>query len=612
MKKAKSLILALILAVSALGGAASAIIAPPSDVEGKWYAEYADTCVINGWMDVSDGNKFCPEGLVTRGEFIKALYFSSHYSGVSEDDILDFINYNVSEDDGSYNGFSDVAADDEALANAVKWAVENGIVKGTGNGKFSPEGILTREMAAAMLYRFMGAKLAPTKESKTFTDGDRISSWAKEAVKWANAVGLLGGYKDGSVKPRKNLTRAECAKLVCVACETVASLQPAPTEPEPQPEPAPAPTPDPVPPTQPMTERELLMDFCAKTAKLNLTSASSGVISPVSLLYALGMAENGAGGETLAQLEKAIGMPVGSLNRLMKDYTEELKSAGAKINAANSVWINEDLGVEFKPEYLEKLSEYYAAEGFGGAFNDELCAKLNEWVSDETYGMIDKLLENMNPDAAMYLVNALALDLEWATKYEQDNDGKFTREDGTEEDCKMLCGTESVYLQDYNTKGFMKRYEDGSKFVALLPQKGLAMEDYLESLTGDKLQRLIDTRRTGCEVLTGMPEFEDESSFSLIDSLKAMGITDMFGSADFSGMSDTPLNVSDVIQKSFIQVTKDGTKAAAATVIEIEIGAAEPPEEVYSVYLDRPFVYMILDPYESLPLFIGVVNSTQG
>jgi len=582
MKKVISLILAIILCLSALAGAAMAdgekpmLIStrPMSDVQaGAWYAAYVEKCVNMGWIACREDGTFAPDEVMTRGDFVTALY--GVYGLRSWKEAVSY---------GGWTPFDDVPDFDEdyELYHAAAWAYETGVVKGKSNDKFDPEGSLTREEAATMLYRFLGAEVSASAGGKTFTDDKSVSSWAKEAVRWANSAGLLGGYADGSVKPQNKLTRAECAKLVCRA----ASLENA--------------------------EDTTLLDFCAEIARLNLNGDDSAVISPVSLLYALGMLTNGADGETLAQLEKTIGLPADSLNAFMKDYAAKLAENEGNVNLANSMWINEKYNLSYEQEFLAALEEYYKAEGFSGVFDDALCDKLNKWVSDNTYGMIDKLLDEINPDASTYLVNALALDLEWKVKYTDTYDEKFTREDGTEEDCKMLHGTESVFLHDADTVGFIKDYKDGFKFVALLPDEGISMEDYLKSLTGEKIAGLLGSKIEYCDVYTRMPEFEGRSTLKLKEPLEEMGAVDMFSpaNADFGRMSDGNLYVSSVVQKTYIKVYKDGTKAAAATYIDTMPTAVLSEE--HAVYLDRPFVYMILDPYESLPLFIGVVNSVEG
>ena len=110
-------------------------------------------------------------------------------------------------------------------------------------------------------------------------------------------------------------------------------------------------------------------------------------------------------------------------------------------------------------------------------------------------------------------------------------------------------------------------------------------------------------------VRTSLPKFEFEYGVKLNDVLKTMGMTDAFdpNSADFSGISsDNGLYIGEVMHKTYIQVAEKGTRAGAATSVEMLNGSAEP-EEIYEVYLNRPFIYMLIDLQSNTPLFIGTV-----
>ncbi|MBQ1730144.1 MAG: S-layer homology domain-containing protein [Oscillospiraceae bacterium] len=210
MKKITALLLALVLAVSVLSGAAAA--GAISDVkEWAWYAPYVEQCVSLGWIDCRENGSFAPNEFMTRGEFVKALYgaylLRSGQETASYTE-MPFTDVEYHDENGNCTGVWD----------AVCWAYESGIAKGTGNGEFNPDGALSREMAATMLYRFLASDVKAEKE-KSFTDERSTSFWAYEAIKWAAGVGLIKGYSDGSLKPRNYITRAEGAALVLRAAE---------------------------------------------------------------------------------------------------------------------------------------------------------------------------------------------------------------------------------------------------------------------------------------------------------------------------------------------------------------------------------------------------------
>ncbi len=608
MKKAISLVLALVLAVTAAGAVVSADSKSYSDLdENAWYAYFVGDCTANGWIDGFADGTFKPKQSMTRAEFITALFrlnADEKYSDIAENYYWYFYEW----------PFTDVSEEAD-YASAVLWGKVEGIIKGTGKGKFSPDSPLTREQAATIFYRYAAAKLYSNQDGlREFPDSSDISSWAKEAVKWMQGLNLLSGDENGKFNPKRSLSRAECAKLVSLLNE---AMQPdaagsgsvreltagftQSVEPGKLAEVTDA-------------DREAILSFCAAIARENLGAEQSNVISPVSILYALGMLTSGAKGETLEQLEKAIGVPADVLNAYLYNFGKSLYGGGDTVQLADSIWINDENKFDCNPEYLQALADFYGAEAFSGKFDPELCSELNRWVYEKTYGMIKKTLDEVDPEAALYLVNTLALQLRWGEEYYRTFDGTFTRADGEKEDVQMLRGTEGCYLHDADSVGFMKYYQYGYRFVALLPDEGVSMDDYLKSLTGEKISKLLSGAKFGCDVHTMMPEFKTDSYFKLIEPLQKLGVTDVFVpfASNLKGIAeDADLYVSDIFQKAHIELDKDGTKAAAVTVIGMKDATAifEEPKEEYYVYLDRPFVYMILDPSGELPLFIGVVNS---
>ncbi len=351
-------------------------------------------------------------------------------------------------------------------------------------------------------------------------------------------------------------------------------------------------------------------------------AATEGVlISPVSVLNALGMVANGAGGDTLKQLETAAGMSLNQLNDFLYTYRMSLPAAykSCAVSLANSAWIREDFRVE--DDFLRSCVNYYGAEMYRSAFDGSLVTDLNRWVSQKTDGMIDRLLEQA-PDALtmLYLVNAACFDARWDTPYTKADlrtGLPFTAADGTRQTADYLTGTESIYLSGNNVTGFVKPYDGGKyAFVALLPDEGVTLADYLENLTGEHLYKLITDHRSA-DVQVSIPKFSAQSELELKEPLKDMGITDLFNvsTADLRSIGSAPsgnnLYVFSVLHKTYLELDENGTKAAAATSLEVNAGAAPPSEDVKTVTLDRPFLYMIVDTHACVPLFMGTVTSME-
>ena len=226
--------------------------------------------------------------------------------------------------------------------------------------------------------------------------------------------------------------------------------------------------------------------------------------------------------------------------------------------------------------------------------------------------MVKDVLDKVDPDAVMYLVNALAFEADWAAQYseQQIRPGAFHAEGG-ELEAELMYSEENVYLEGEGFTGFMKPYKGGRyAFAALLPTGSL--DALLGSLTGEKLAAALEgAENTAVETAT--PKFACESSFELSDALKALGMTDAFDGAlaDFGGMGESAqgnIFINRVLHKTFIEADGLGTRAGAATVVEMNEESAMIVEDVKQVFLDRPFAYMIVDTQYNVPLFFGVVT----
>lgn len=357
-------------------------------------------------------------------------------------------------------------------------------------------------------------------------------------------------------------------------------------------------------------------DFAVRLIDQNYKNGEDTLISPLSVLCALSMTANGAKGETLAQMEEVFGTSVDQLNRYLSGYRKALPQGDdAKLSMADSVWFKDDEGFEVNQTFLHTNKNWYDAGIYKAPFDEGTLKEINTWVSSHTDGMIGEILDQIPEDARMYLVNALAFDAKWQEAYTeyQVREDVFTREDGSTRNAEFMYSEESRYLEDENTTGFLKPYKGGQyAFAALLPSEGLSLEDYLQSLSGEKLEILLD----GAENITVdavLPKFEAEYSVEMSNMLIAMGMEDAFDGqkADLSGIgtcAEGNLCIGRVLHKTRMDVNEAGTKAGAATVVEmLEECAMEEPMERKSVRLDRPFVYLLIDQEEKMPIFLGVM-----
>lgn len=167
--------------------------------ENHWAYNYVMSLCESGIINGFEDGTFRPGESVTRAQLVKML---ACMSGEQFSD--------------KKSSFTDVA-ENAWYAPYVVWASKNGIVKGVSATEFNPDGAITREQIAAMVFRYCnykGIELENSVEARNFTDQKEISSYAVEAISALKNAGIINGYEDGSFRPQKNVSRAEAAKML--------------------------------------------------------------------------------------------------------------------------------------------------------------------------------------------------------------------------------------------------------------------------------------------------------------------------------------------------------------------------------------------------------------
>lgn len=347
-----------------------------------------------------------------------------------------------------------------------------------------------------------------------------------------------------------------------------------------------------------------IMQSCAESSgKQNI------VISPDSLFFALEMAAAGADGENLDQMINTMVPGASNEDGFAFGVAHYNELQNESLNIANSMWINKDSKVY--EDYVTYVSNRFDADVTYTTFDDEGAGAINSWVNDKTDGMIPMIVQDLDPEERLMLINAIIFIGTWNQEYKPHmiTDGTFQSGFGTDEDCTYLNSYEKGYLHNDDCIGFIKDYNDGKyAFVAILPNDGnVDINEFMAQMTADDYWTLWDSMDNRI-VVAAIPEFKSEYSKPLIETLMQMGMTDAFGpNADFSNISVEDTYISTVFQKAYIEVNRNGTKAAAVTAV----GATQSASTVEYEYvkLDRPFAYAIVDKDTGLPVFLGTVES---
>ena len=349
------------------------------------------------------------------------------------------------------------------------------------------------------------------------------------------------------------------------------------------------------------------------------------LISPASLAFALSITENGAGGNTLSQMEEHVngGISIDDMNALLNYLSYKLNnSEEVSWGVANSLWFNDKGDCEIEDDFLKKAIEYYDAEVYKEVFNPSTANDINNWVYNKTNHMIEKVITDFSSDAMLFIVNAIAFEGEWQDEYEDSQiieNREFTNADKSTKKCTMLSSAEDRYFTLGEGTGFIKPYKGGEySFVGILPEYGMTTEEYIKSLVDNEedFSEAIRNAEYG-DVYVTMPEFTlDYTNEEMTEVYRQMGMDLPFDQdkADLKGIftndSNSKVWIDKIIHKTHIEVDRKGTRAAAVTVVEVDkCTAVELVEEPVIITLDRPFVYAIVDNETGIPVFLGCMNN---
>lgn len=365
-----------------------------------------------------------------------------------------------------------------------------------------------------------------------------------------------------------------------------------------------------------LTEYEKYCDFAVNLLRSNLKDNQNITVSPASVIFALAMTANGAGGKTNEEMLALFNEYSNKeLNFSLYQYMQSIQDDASGVKIANSIWINEDIRFEESKEFLQTNADYYSSDIFSAPFDDSTAKDINKWVYYNTNGGIPELVKKIDSGTVMCLINTVLFDAQWLEPFDANNsaEGEFNNANGTKAKVKMMNSEYERYISDDNTNGFIKEYSNGYAFAALLPKEGISMEEYLENFTAEQLRNLLSQDDDNEVAVVAIPAFKNRNELNLNKSLQAMGMKTAFDSnnADFSKMGTShngELYVDSVTQNTEITVDELGTKASAATKVEMKDGAMLVEN---SVICDRPFVYFIVDGSTKMPLFAGAFMSAE-
>ena len=327
------------------------------------------------------------------------------------------------------------------------------------------------------------------------------------------------------------------------------------------------------------------------------------VVSPYSAAIALSMLEEGAEGQTKAEIDNALGGVAYKAEDLGGNDTIVVKSA-------NSVWIDDN----FSPRnrYVSLLQKEFDAFIDVENFASPAAVKaINNWCRENTDGKITEIVDRLSPSDVMVLINALYFNAPWENEF----DPALTTEQpfyGQKKEAEVQMMSGKGYYMYAENQGFqvveLPYLGRGYAMYVVLPPKGADLDKLLSKMDASTYESMKEALAPS-QVRVLLPKFKVETSMLLNSALQNMGIRTAFTSAaDFSGISESgALAVDQVKQKCYMDVSEKGTEAAAVTSVQIRLTSARPVQKLPVMRVDRPFFFVIADGAGEKVLFAGKI-----
>jgi serpin B len=354
--------------------------------------------------------------------------------------------------------------------------------------------------------------------------------------------------------------------------------------------------------------------------KLADTKAGNNLfLSPFSIQVALAMCAVGAKGETRKVMADLIGAPE-NVEEQNRQYAELLKSVHGEgerpfqLTTANALWGQQ--GYRFKSDFQEAIADFYDGALHEVDFRarpDEAVKTINAWVSDKTREKIKDLISRdlINDDTRLILTNAIYFKGKWEQEFMQakTRDEYWYGPNGFREVPMMHQSGE--YLYYYESDGFQALdlpYKGRQlSMLIVLPRKkdGLTLLER-QWVTDGTYHQVTDRLKHEGTVTLSLPRFKIEAHFTLNPVLRALGADlALSDTADFSGIGEEPLKISEVVHMALVEVSEQGTEAAAATGVVMAGAPPGPPPPPKVFKADHPFLFFIRDPETNVVLFSG-------
>ena len=345
-------------------------------------------------------------------------------------------------------------------------------------------------------------------------------------------------------------------------------------------------------------------------------------LSPFSAASALRMVANGAAGLTRQELEHTLhtsGLKGSAINEAFAGLNHSLAEKNDVIlTLANGMWVRQNFIL--KPAFVAENQHYFGAELGEVDFNQPAAAQtINNWARHQTHGKIPKLVDfPFDPYLRLFLANAIYFKGTWVKPFEKSatKSHDFHLPDHSVKQTPLMSRQEEMtYEETVSYQAVRLPYNGGLRMTIFLPAQNETPQGLLQGFVRPGIwEKNVLPAFGSREGTLLLPKFKMEYAATLNTPLQTLGLKTAFtDNANFSGIADKPLYISEVFQKSFVEVNEQGTEAAAVTGIEMSWSLSVHPRrpKPFVMIVDRPFLFTIEDEDTDAILFVGVINNPE-
>jgi serine protease inhibitor len=362
--------------------------------------------------------------------------------------------------------------------------------------------------------------------------------------------------------------------------------------------------------------------FAADIYKQVVQADENLILSPFNIATAVSMVLAGSRGRTAQEVQSVLHLPNdanthAALGAMLAELAQAGNTGENELLTANGLWVQK--GFPVQPAFESTVTgSYHAAftpvDFIGGS--EAARSRINQWTEEHTKGKIKNLFPagSLNAESRLVLSSAIYFYGKWQAPFlsTRTRPAPFFLPNGAATEAEFMNQTSRFgYTEAPSAQILEMRYaETGIAFDVLLPKAVAGLRELEKSLTQETLTGWtgkLSSRR----VQVSLPKFRVESQFSLARALSLMGMPTAFSrNADFSGISSQgPLFISEAVHKAFVDVSEQGTEAAAATGLSMTLAAVIPGDKVVVFRADHPFLFLIRDTRSEAILFMGRVSN---